>query len=93
MTGPAHAATGPGDPPPDGWALVDGRLHREWDFATFAEAWAFMGRVAELAERLDHHPDWSNSYTRVVIDLCSHDRGNTVTARDHRLARAINEVL
>ena len=76
---------------PAGWQLIDGRLHRELDFADFAEAFAFMGRVAAEAERLGHHPDWSNSWNRVVIDLVSHDAGE-VTARDLELAQAIDAV-
>ena len=75
-----------------GWTEVDGRLHRELEFADFAEAWAFMERVAALAEAQDHHPDWSNSWNRVVIDLVSHDVG-AITERDRRLAAAIDEVL
>ena len=76
---------------PEGWAVVDGRLHREFSFLDFAEAFAFMTRVAAEAERLDHHPDWSNSWNTVTIDLVSHDKGG-LTARDGRLANAINEV-
>ena len=76
---------------PEGWQLIDGRLHRELEFADFAEAFAFMGRVAAEAERLGHHPDWSNSWNRVVIDLVSHDAGE-VTARDLELAQAIDAV-
>jgi 4a-hydroxytetrahydrobiopterin dehydratase len=74
---------------PEGWAEVDGRLHRELEFADFAEAFAFMGRVAEVAERMDHHPDWSNSWNRVVIDLVSHDAGG-ITDRDRALAAEIS---
>ncbi|HEX9258809.1 MAG TPA: 4a-hydroxytetrahydrobiopterin dehydratase [Acidimicrobiales bacterium] len=77
---------------PVGWTVVDGRLHRELSFADFAEAWAFMTRVALLAERADHHPDWSNRWNSVVIDLVSHDEGR-ITERDHALARAINRLL
>lgn len=77
---------------PDGWAVVDGRLHREWTFADFAEAFAFMGRVAVEAERLGHHPDWSNSWNRVTIDLVTHDEGATITELDLALARAIDAV-
>jgi len=76
---------------PAGWALVGGKLHREFRFADFSEAWAFMSRVALLAESQDHHPDWANSWNRVVIELVSHDAGG-VTARDVRLANAINEL-
>lgn len=74
---------------PPGWALVDGKLHREYRFASFSEAWGFMARVALLAEQHDHHPDWANSWNRVVIELVSHDAGR-VTSRDVRLAAAIN---
>lgn len=73
---------------PPGWTVVDGRLHREVEFADFAEAFGFMARVAVIAERLDHHPDWSNSWNRVVIDVVSHDVGH-LTERDQRLAEAI----
>jgi 4a-hydroxytetrahydrobiopterin dehydratase len=78
--------------PPDGWEVVDGRFHRELEFADFSEAFAFMARVALLAEKQDHHPDWSNSWNRVVIDLTSHDVGG-LTSRDVRLAEAINRLL
>lgn len=72
-----------------GWALADGALHRTYEFADFAEAFAFMTRVAPLAEQANHHPDWSNSYNKVTIDLISHDVG-TLTDRDVHLAKAIH---
>ncbi|MFM8867662.1 MAG: 4a-hydroxytetrahydrobiopterin dehydratase [Ilumatobacteraceae bacterium] len=76
-----------------GWdERVDG-LHRRFEFEDFAEAWSFMSKVAELAEKQDHHPDWSNSYNVVEITLCSHDAGRTVTKRDHRLAASINDII
>lgn len=77
---------------PEGWTEIDGRLHRELTFDDFAQAFAFMTRVAGEAERLDHHPDWSNSWNKVVIDLVSHDHGS-LTERDLDLARAINLVV
>ncbi|MEZ5138194.1 MAG: 4a-hydroxytetrahydrobiopterin dehydratase [Acidimicrobiales bacterium] len=77
---------------PEGWEVVEGRLHRELAFADFAEAFAFMVRVAAEAERLDHHPDWSNSWNRVVIDLVTHDADGRITDRDLALARAIDAV-
>ncbi|HEX2575025.1 MAG TPA: 4a-hydroxytetrahydrobiopterin dehydratase [Aquihabitans sp.] len=83
------------DPPfdaPAGWELQQGRLHRELRFDDFAQAFAFMTRVAAEAERLDHHPDWSNSWNTVAIDLVSHDAGG-LTDRDRRLAEAINAVV
>ena len=73
------------------WAVVDGRLHREFVFADFAGAFAFMNRVAAVAEDLDHHPDWSNSWNRVVVDITSHDSGG-LTARCVELARRIDLV-
>lgn len=77
---------------PPGWALVDGRLRRSFEFADFAAAWAFMVRVAAAAERLDHHPDWSNSWNRVDVELISHDVGH-ITRRDLALAAAIDEAV
>ena len=74
-----------------GWALADGALHRTFEFADFAEAFAFMTRVAPLAEEASHHPDWSNSYNTVTINLISHDVG-TLTDRDVDLAKAIHRV-
>ena len=75
------------------WQTRPEGLYRRWEFANFAEAWEFMNKVALLSEEQDHHPDWSNSYNVVEITLCSHDAGRTVTSRDHRLAKAINEML
>lgn len=78
---------------PQGWTEADGKLSRDFTFADFAEAWAFMTRVALLAEKNDHHPEWSNVWNKVSIALTSHDAGSTVTDRDIRLAEAINKVL
>ena len=70
------------------WTYTEGRLRRELTFADFAEAFAFMTRVAALAEEQGHHPDWTNVYNRVSIALWTHDAGG-ITAQDLRLARAI----
>ncbi len=78
---------------PDGWTQQDGKLRRELVFADFNEAWGFMSRVALLAEKADHHPDWSNAWNKVTIALTSHDAGSTVTDRDVRLAASINGLL
>ena len=75
-----------------GWELREGRLHRELRFRDFVEAFGFMSRVALLAERAGHHPDWSNVYNRVVLDLVTHDAGG-VTDRDLALAREIEALL
>lgn len=58
-----------------GWSVADGGLHRELTFANFNEAFGFMARVALIAEKLNHHPDWSNSWNKVVIDVVNHDAG------------------
>ncbi len=76
---------------PEHWTLTDTGLHRSFEFADFSGAFAFMTRVALVAESQDHHPDWSNSWNRVSITLISHDAG-AVTARDLDLARSINRV-
>ena len=74
-----------------GWSHQGGKLRREFQFANFSEAFGFIGRVALLAEKQNHHPDLFNSYARVVIELASHDVG-AVTERDVRLARAIDQL-
>jgi 4a-hydroxytetrahydrobiopterin dehydratase len=66
-------------------------ISREFVFKDFAEAFSFMTRVADLAEKADHHPDWSNSYNRVVIGLKSHDAGG-LTKRDISLAGKIDRL-
>jgi 4a-hydroxytetrahydrobiopterin dehydratase len=74
---------------PDGWTVVEGKLHQELTFADFDEAFAFMTRAAAEARRLDHHPDWCNAYNRVVIDIVDHSAGR-ITERCTELARAID---
>ena len=78
---------------PSGWAEINDRLHREFEFSDFVEAFGFMSRVALLAEQRDHHPNWSNVYNRVVVDLSTHDADNTVTDKDIELALAINRLI
>jgi 4a-hydroxytetrahydrobiopterin dehydratase len=74
------------------WSMVNGHLHREFTFANFAEAWAFMNRVAPIAEQLDHHPNWSNVWNSVVVDITSHDSGGP-TERCFALAEGIDGVV
>ncbi len=76
---------------PDAWVVTDGALHKKFEFRDFAEAFAFMTKVAAVAEQQNHHPDWSNSWNIVEISLCSHDKG-AITQRDHDLANAIDEL-
>jgi 4a-hydroxytetrahydrobiopterin dehydratase len=68
-----------------GWELRDGTLHRELTFASFVEAFSFMTAVALVAQRMDHHPDWTNVYNKVTIRLSTHDAGG-VTENDFALA-------
>ena len=75
------------------WEERDGALHRVFEFADFSEAFAFMTRVALLAEKAGHHPDWSNSWNRVEITLSSHDAGNIVTDADRELAARIDRIV
>jgi 4a-hydroxytetrahydrobiopterin dehydratase len=76
-----------------GWHLHQDRLAiaREFEFGNFSEAWAFMSRVALLAEQHDHHPEWSNVYNRVAITLTTHDAGG-LSARDITMAQAIDAI-
>lgn len=74
------------------WSLAGGKLHRELRFRDFSEAFGFMARAALAAEKLGHHPDWSNSYATVTIDLATHDQGG-ITELDFRLATALEGLL
>lgn len=74
------------------WTEKDNSLQKTFQFKNFSEAFAFMTRVAMLAEQMNHHPDWSNVYNRVYIKLSTHDAGNTVTDKDRKLAKAIDAV-
>ena len=77
-----------------GWSLVSGRdaIERSFQFRDFSEAWGFMNRVALLAESQNHHPEWSNVWNRVRIELSTHDAGG-VTEKDVALARAIDALV
>jgi 4a-hydroxytetrahydrobiopterin dehydratase len=73
----------------DGWTLRDERLHKRFSFGSFVQAFGFMTRVALEAEKLDHHPDWSNVYSNVDVQLWTHDVGG-ITEYDLELARRMN---
>jgi 4a-hydroxytetrahydrobiopterin dehydratase len=75
------------------WTQTESSLHQQLEFKDFAEAWAYMNAVAVEADKQDHHPNWSNVWNQVTIDLTSHDKGNTVTLRDRKLAAAADEAL
>lgn len=74
------------------WQEVDNALVAEFVFGNFMEAFSFMTAVAEVAEEMAHHPEWSNTYNRVSIRLTTHDAGNTVTLKDRELAARISEL-
>ena len=75
------------------WQETNNTLYRKFEFADFSEAFAFMTRVALLAEKADHHPRWTNVWNTVEAWLNSHDAGNTVTDRDRKLAQKIDALL
>ena len=75
-----------------GWQVHNHKLQRQFTFADFVEAFGFMSRVASLAEAMDHHPEWSNVYSRVEINLTTHDAGG-ISQRDFTLAQRINGLL
>jgi 4a-hydroxytetrahydrobiopterin dehydratase len=74
------------------WKEENKQLVRSFEFKDFVEAFAFMTKVAFLAEKHKHHPEWKNVYNRVEIRLSTHDAGDIVTDKDRRLAAAIDEL-
>ena len=76
----------------EGWGLLDGKLHKEFVFDGFAEAFGFMASAALLAERANHHPEWSNIYNKVWVELVTHDAGG-ITRFDIELAMAFDRLV
>lgn len=72
------------------WKEENNQLTKSWKFKNFVEAFAFLTKVAILAEKHNHHPHISNVYNRVRLELTTHDAGNTITEKDHQLAAAID---
>ncbi len=75
-----------------GWDRDEDALVKTYTFAHFREALSFMVKVGDEAEAMDHHPEWTNVYDRVDVRLCTHHAGNKITAKDTRLAAAIEQV-
>lgn len=75
------------------WQEADNRLKRTFKFRDFSEAFAFMTRVALIAEKMDHHPTWTNTWNTVSFELSTHDAGDKVTDRDRKLAEAIDRLV
>src|SRR5271163_584667 len=74
------------------WTLSQGKLHREYKFADFVHAFGFMATAAIAIEKMDHHPEWSNVWNKVVVDLTTHDAGG-VSAKDIELAKLLDSLL
>ncbi len=74
------------------WTTQNDKLQKEFVFNDFSEAFAFMTRVALLAEKADHHPEWSNVWNKVSITLTTHSAGNKITQKDLDLAKAIDQL-
>ena len=75
------------------WEEKNNALYRKFQFKNFSEAFAFMTRVALEAEKMDHHPDWSNVYNTVEIRLSTHSAGDIVTDKDRKLAQKIDTIV
>jgi 4a-hydroxytetrahydrobiopterin dehydratase len=74
-----------------GWQLVNGKLHKEFQFKDFNQAFGFMTRAAIHAEKMDHHPEWFNVYNKLKVDLMTHDAGG-ITENDIKLAKILNSL-
>jgi 4a-hydroxytetrahydrobiopterin dehydratase len=74
-----------------GWQVLNDKLHREYRFSDFVHAFGFMATAAIMIEALGHHPEWSNVYSKVVVDLTTHDAGG-LTAKDVELAAKLEEI-
>jgi 4a-hydroxytetrahydrobiopterin dehydratase len=74
-----------------GWTIQNDKLHRDYKFPNFAHAFGFMATAAVLIEKMNHHPEWSNVYSRVSVDLTTHDVGG-ITQRDVDLAELLDEI-
>lgn len=74
-----------------GWSIERGKLHRVFEFRDFSQAFGFMARVALAAEVMGHHPDWSNAWNKVTVDLSTHSAGG-LTQNDFQLAAKIEEI-
>ena len=72
-----------------GWTVENEKLHKEFQFDSFVEAFGFMARVALIAESMNHHPEWFNVYNRVTVDLATHDAGG-ISALDFELAKKVD---
>ena len=75
------------------WIEEDNKLKQIFEFENFVDAFGFMSKVAIIAEKQNHHPNWSNVYNKVIIELTTHDAGNVVTESDRKLAAEIDKII
>lgn len=75
------------------WIEENNRLKKTFTFKDFNQAFGFMSKVALVAEKMDHHPYWTNVYNVVTFELSTHDAGDIVTAKDHKLAKSIDQLV
>ncbi|KGG19328.1 4a-hydroxytetrahydrobiopterin dehydratase [Prochlorococcus marinus] len=74
------------------WIIDNKTIKKEFKFENFIEAFGFMSKVALLSEKIDHHPDWQNTYNKVIINLTTHDKGG-ITTNDIKLAESIDKLI
>ena len=75
----------------EGWSVVDGKLHKEFQFSDFNEGFGFMARASMHIEKMNHHPEWFNVYNKLVVDLMTHDASG-ITENDTNLAKILNSL-
>ena len=75
----------------EGWSVVDGKLHKEFQFSDFNESFGFMARASMHIEKMNHHPEWFNVYNKLVVDLMTHDASG-ITENDTNLAKILNSL-
>ncbi len=75
------------------WQKINDKLYKKFEFKNFVDAFSFITKVALIAEKMNHHPNWSNVYNIVEISLNTHDAGDIVTEKDYELAKAIDKLM
>ena len=78
--------------PLTGWNVQNGKLHKEFKFQNFVEAFGFMSRAAMIAEKMNHHPEWFNVYNKVIVDLTTHDVGG-ISNLDFEFAKSVERLV
>lgn len=74
------------------WVNNNNKLQKTFEFKTFMQAINWMGKAAEVIDKLNHHPEWTNIYNKVHVTLCTHDAGNIITDKDHELAGMLDNI-